>query len=37
MDKIQEITIPFKWSGWDQQDVLVNTYYKSEFVGDFDI
>ena len=32
---VQEIIIPFKWSGWDTQDVLLNSYYEVEFTEDF--
>jgi hypothetical protein len=30
-----EILFPIKWSGWDQLDVLFNTYYDVEFTNDF--
>ncbi len=32
-----EKTIPFSWEDWDEQDVLLNTYYEVEFIDDFGI
>lgn len=33
--KIQEVIIPFEWSGWDEMDILMNSYYNVTFTGDF--
>ncbi len=30
-----EKTIPFSWENWDQQDVLLHTYYNVEFLDNF--
>jgi len=35
--QIQEITIPFKWQGWDQCDILFNFYMGVEFTEDFGV
>jgi hypothetical protein len=35
--EIQEITIPFKWKGWDAGDVLFNFYFDVEFTEDFGV
>jgi hypothetical protein len=35
--QIQEITIPFKWQGWDQCDILLNFYFTVEFTEDFGV
>lgn len=34
---IQETILPFKWSGWDKQDELFNSYYGVEFTDDFGV
>lgn len=33
--KIQEVIIPFEWSGWDEIDILMNSYYNVKFTDDF--
>jgi hypothetical protein len=33
--EIQEITMPFKWQGWDGIDILLNYYYDVTFTEDF--
>lgn len=33
--EVQETIIPFKWNGWDEVDILMNTYYGATFTEDF--
>lgn len=30
-----EFLLPIKWDGWDQVDILFNSYYNAEFTKDF--
>jgi hypothetical protein len=33
--EFQEVIIPFKWTGWNEMDILMNSYYNVTFTDDF--